>query len=264
MVKQIHIFFQITSLIILVLVPFKIESQELPKYLTKGNFGLFINFLGNDDIQAFRLSDEYLQHRRERYGRGSSLSVFYNLFDFTSLGLKLFNIENRNYSSKLEYNQFGQPFGVYNFNSQVNRPDIEITFKLFPLKNSFYLATIIGNASPRSVVYQWDNINQWSTNTPLYTFSYDSTARYYGGLDTGFTFSFWERCLFTLGYSIKYATNPKINHSTGFSPNDFILNGDFNFYRYLLGNLITSNADNEYTFTKRGVSTLYFEMGVVF
>ncbi|TGK95077.1 hypothetical protein [Leptospira brenneri] len=230
----------------------------------ESHFGFFFNISGNDDIRTLSPSSEFRQKPWESYGRGTSVSFFYNTFDYQSIILKLYSNSTPANSGYTSFERFGQSFGIYEYKSKTVRPDIELAYKFYIFRNGFYLSPVVGLASPRSVEYQKSTPFFVDKKDGLYTFSYESSSRLYGGVDIGFTWTIFENFLINLGYGLKYSDSPRIRYNSEYTINDSLLHGDFNMLNLISTAIITRSNDTEYTFVKRGSSSLYIEAGYVF
>ncbi len=240
-------------LVLIFLQVYSLSSQEVPSHLKRGNFGFLVNPLGNNDLQIPRVNDQFSQKREEKFGRGSSISFFYNIQN-----------NDREYSSSKYYQNYGQSFGVYEFNSKTYRPDLEISVKYYPFHGNFYVAPLVGSTGPRSVRYSTNELYSWSADYSLSSFEFKASPRFYAGIDAGFTFSFFGNQLFSIGYSIKYATTASINARNRFTFYDLRDSESNLIQRQILTYFLTQGTEKIYANIKDGATTLYIELGGVF
>jgi hypothetical protein len=258
--------FSYIALIVLMFLDYSLSSQEIPSHLKRGNFGFLVNPLGNNDLQIPRLNDQFIQKREEKFGRGSSIAFFYNFQDYFTFVTKFYNVQNsdREYSSSKYYQNYGQSFGVYEFHSKTYRPDLEISVKYYPFHSNFYVAPLVGSTGPRSVRYSTNELYSWSAEYSLSSFEFIASPRFYAGIDAGFTFSFFGNLLFSIGYSIKYATIASIDARNRFTFNDLRDSESNLIQRQLLTYFLTQDTEKRYANIRDGATTLYIELGGVF
>ncbi|XDD52962.1 hypothetical protein AB3N62_10760 [Leptospira sp. WS4.C2] len=252
-------------IIILFAISFNIQANEIQKFQKQNSWAIFANNFGRDlyigNIPLIlTLPSDFHQNPNERYGNGNVIGFSYNFFDYQTTGIRFF--QNRNGYALNFYKVNGFLINPTNASYIYARPDFEFFHKLYPFKNSFFIAPIFGSASSKSVEHSKNSI-LLNDFIDTYSFTINTPSRLYSGIDIGFTWLFFDTLFLNFGFMAKYAQNRNLSSKASYELYDYVLNNtNFNINTFVVTSIIADSANNNLALTKRGSSSLYFEFGI--
>jgi hypothetical protein len=246
-----------------------IESK-LPAFRKAHKIGFTANYSISNRLPFTRIGngDEFADRMIGNRFSGNDISLFYNPFDNQTLGFRIQHNKENSYSTSYDYGTIS--LGFYNQEVEYYRPNVEAFYKFYLFDSYFYLSPLIGISSPKKITSILERASPFIDSTGRdffvpYGLQTNVSSRVYGGIDFGYSFSFFDIFYLNIGYMVKSGLNPRLrsNYYLGITEiSDYYRN--FKVENSITSNLILSNLNREFNDVRLGSSNFYVEAGIIF
>lgn len=241
---------------------------DQPTHRREGTWGIS-GYLGIGRSFIVGTGKEYNNHSIGNRDNNRGINLFLNPKDNHTIGLRI--EQNQEQSKQNAYFSGLFDIGFYEGSTIYNRPNVELFYKYHILDSSFYISPILGISSPSKTKYT----RVWAldfrldpfirNNLSPYGMDYRVSSRFYGGLDLGYGFTFFDHFYLNFGWMVKVASRPRIRSSYNF---DFVTYSftdlDLRIENAMYSQFVLQSVNRDMTDARNGSSSIYIEAGLVF